>query len=166
MPIDNIDQPEIINIDNILRLKSFDNNYDFAWTWYQDLELVRFVDGPNTTRYTYVKLKNMYEYLNNKGELYIIEILKDNKFMPIGDVTLCRDDLPIVIGNRNYHKIGIGKKVLLALITRAKVLNLKSLYVKEIYSYNISSQKLFESVGFIENKVTTSGKAYFLDLNK
>ncbi|GAA0863938.1 hypothetical protein [Paraclostridium tenue] len=34
------------------------NKYDFAWEWYQDLELVKLVDGQNATLYTYNKLKN------------------------------------------------------------------------------------------------------------
>ncbi|SCI68961.1 Uncharacterised protein [uncultured Clostridium sp.] len=164
MPIKNIDQPKIIQIDDALRLRCFDNKYDFAWQWYQDLELVKLVDGQNATLYTYNKLKNMYEYLNNNGELYFIEILEGNNFKPIGDVTLCKDDLPIVIGDKNYHKKGIGKKVLLSLIQRAKKLNFSSLNVREIYQYNIASQNLFKSVGFIEGKTTKNGKSYFLDL--
>ena len=58
MPIKNIDQPKIIKIDDTLRLRCFDNKYDFVWEWYQDLELVKLVDGQNATLYTYNKLKN------------------------------------------------------------------------------------------------------------
>lgn len=160
-----IDKPKVINIDNTLRLRSFDYKYSFAFKWYQNLELVKLVDGPNATTYTYSKLRNMYEYLNNKGELYFIEILQGDIYYPIGDVALCKDNLPIVIGDYKYQKKGIGKKVLLSLISRAKELDFKSLNV-EIYDYNTLSQNLFKSVGFKEYKETEYGSCYKLCLDK
>jgi hypothetical protein len=42
MPIENINQPEIINIDSNLRLRKFDNKFSFAFEWYQD-EDIRFI---------------------------------------------------------------------------------------------------------------------------
>ena len=35
MPIDNVIQADFINIDNTLRLRGFDNEYNFAFQWYQ-----------------------------------------------------------------------------------------------------------------------------------
>ena len=40
MPIPNIHQPQILNIDETLRLRKFDGHYEFAFSWYQDEELV------------------------------------------------------------------------------------------------------------------------------
>ncbi|MCU9811155.1 MULTISPECIES: hypothetical protein [Paraclostridium] len=97
MPIDKINQLQIICIDSKLRLRRFDDDYNFALQWYQDLELVKLVDGPAASVYTKEKLKRMYEYLNCRGELYFIEVLEENKYKPIGDVALCKDNLPIVI---------------------------------------------------------------------
>lgn len=109
MPIDKINQPQIIYIDSKLRLRRFDDDYNFALQWYQDLKLVKLVDGPAASVYTKEKLKRMYEYLNCRGELYFIEVLEENKYKPIGDVALCKDNLPIVIGDKLYHNKGLEK---------------------------------------------------------
>ncbi|MDO7205782.1 GNAT family N-acetyltransferase [Paraclostridium bifermentans] len=61
---------------------------------------------------------------------------------------MCKDNLPIVIGDKLYHNKGIGKSVLRSLILRARELELECINVQEIYDYNICSQKLFESFGF------------------
>ncbi|GAA0689995.1 MULTISPECIES: GNAT family N-acetyltransferase [Clostridium] len=165
MPIKNISQIEVINIDDTLRLRKFDYKYDFALQWYQDEELVRLVDGPDSEIYTLTKLKRMYEYLNNKGELYFIEIKEGEDFVPIGDVTIWEDDIPIVIGNKKYQGQGIGKKVIAALIERGRELGFQTMKVREIYSYNISSQKLFKSMGFIESGQTPLGRSYCLQID-
>lgn len=165
MLIKNISQIEVINIDDTLRLRKFDYKYDFALQWYQDEELVRLVDGPDSEIYTLTKLKRMYEYLNNKGELYFIEIKEGEDFVPIGDVTIWEDDIPIVIGNKKYQGQGIGKKVIAALIERGRELGFQTMKVREIYSYNISSQKLFKSMGFIESGQTPLGRSYCLQID-
>lgn len=164
MPIDKINQPQIIYIDSKLRLRRFDYDYNFALQWYQDLELVKLVDGPAASVYAKEKLKRMYEYLNCRGELYFIEVLEENKYKPIGDVALCKDNLPIVIGDKLYHNKGIGKGVLRSLILRARELELECINVQEIYDYNICSQKLFESFGFKQFGKTKNGKSYVLNL--
>ncbi len=53
----------------------------------------------------------MYEYLNSKGELYFIEIRENEDFVPIGDVTLWEDDMPIVIGDKNIKDEELEKKL-------------------------------------------------------
>lgn len=164
MPIENIRQPEIINIDTELRLRKFDNNYSFAFDWYQDENTVKLVDGPDAELYDFSKLKRMYEYLNNIGELYFIEIIDNNIFKPVGDVTFWKDDMPIVIGDKNYRGKGIGKKVIKTLIERAKELEFEKLNVREIYSYNAASQRLFESMGFIKSSNTKNGFSYSIKI--
>lgn len=160
MPIKDIYQPEIIIINAELRLKKFDNNYSFAFDWYQDEATVKLVDGPEAKKYDFSKLKRMYEYLDNIGELYFIEILDKNEFKPVGDVTFWKDDMPIVIGDKNCRGKGLGKKVITALIDRAKELGLTELKVREIYTYNTASKKLFESVGFRKTGETQTGFSY------
>ncbi|HBM76066.1 MAG TPA: N-acetyltransferase [Clostridiaceae bacterium] len=164
MPIKNVNQPEIITINTELRLRKFDNKYSFAFEWYQDEDTVKLVDGLNAEKYDSAKLKRMYEYLNNIGELYFIEILDNKKFMPIGDVTFWKDDMPIVIGNADYRGKGIGKQVVRALIQRAAELGYGEIKVREIYTYNIASQKLFESVGFKKTGCTKDGFSYTLTI--
>ena len=86
MAIQGVEQPEIIQIDDFLRLRKYDGVHDFALTWYQDEETVWLVDG-NRNPYTPERLSGMYLYLNNAGELYFIEICENNTYKPIGDVT-------------------------------------------------------------------------------
>lgn len=160
MAIEGITQPEYINIDETLRLRKFDNKYDFALSWYQDEEILRLVDGENAKPYDNVKLTRMYNVLDNRGELYFIEVKEFGEYVPIGDVTFWKEDMPIVIGNRNYHRRGIGYKVVMALQKRAMELGYDKIYVKEIYSYNIGSQKTFEKAGFKKYKEIENGASY------
>ena len=163
MPIEGVIQPVEIKVDERIRLRKYDGRIDFALQWYQDLDLVYLVDGVKEV-YSYDKLKRMYDYLNCHGELYFIEVLENNKYMPIGDVTFYKDDMPIVIGDSKYHGKHIGRKVIFALVKRGKELGYNKMYVKEIYDYNIASRKCFESVGFREYEKTEKGNRYVLDL--
>ena len=45
MPIPNVEQPRILPVGDGLRLRKFDGCFDFAFSWYQDEELVYLVDG-------------------------------------------------------------------------------------------------------------------------
>lgn len=157
-------QPEFINIDETLRLRKFDNKYDFALSWYEDDEILKLVDGENADPYDNNKLTRMYNYLNSKGELYFIEIKKDNEYIPIGDVTFWKEDMPIVIGDKNYRGCGIGYKVISALIKRARFLGYDEIFIDTIFSYNIASQKTFEKAGFKKYKETEKGYSYVLKL--
>ena len=154
----------MILIDETLRLRRFDDNYDFALEWYQDPETVRLVDG-KAESYSYEKMTTMYNYLNGKGELYFIEVNEDGKWKPIGDVTFWQEDMPIVIGDPNYRRKGIGKKVISALLERGRAKGYDKLYVGEIYDFNIGSQKCFESVGFRSYEKTEKGSRYVLNLS-
>lgn len=153
MPIYGIKQPEIIEVDGKIRLRKFYGSFDFALPWYLDPETVYLVDGVRE-EYTQKKLGLMYEYLDSSGELYFIEYRFGNSYIPIGDVTFSSCDLPIVI----------GRKVLLALIERARQLGYDALHVKEIYNFNKGSQKCFESVGFKPYAKTEKGSRYILKL--
>lgn len=163
MAIAGILQPEYLEIEEGLRLRKYDGNYDFAFEWYQDIETVRLVDG-NEVPYSWERLKYMYEYLNNHGELYFIEALEENTFVPIGDVSFWQEDMPIVIGEKRYRGKGIGEKVVRALVARGRELGYNSLQVDEIYSYNEGSRRCFEKVGFTAYEKTEKGAKYRLDI--
>ena len=165
MPIEKIEQPQIIEIDDTLRLRKYDGKFDFAFEWYQDTETVYLVDGVKEP-YTFGKLRGMYEYLNEYGELYFIEAGENGNYKPIGDVTFWQNDMPIVIGDKNYRGKHIGRKVVLALIERGKKLGYKKLYVDEIYDYNIASRKCFESAGFRAYEKTEKGNRFVLEIDK
>ena len=164
MEIEGILQPEIIQIDDFLRLRKFDDNYAFALEWYQDEETNYMVDGRRGV-YDMDQLSRMYHYLDGKGELYFIEILEDGIYRPIGDVTFWQEDMPIVIGDRPYRSKGIGRKVISTLIHRGRELGYEHLAIGEIYDWNEPSRRCFESLGFRAYEKTEKGARYRLDLN-
>jgi len=163
MAIQGIEQPEIIQIDNTLRLRKYDGVHDFAEEWYLDEETVYLVDGKRDP-YTIERLGGMYRYLNNAGELYFIEVLENGTYKPIGDVTFWQKDMPIVIGDPAYRGKGIGRKVISALIERGKSLGYDHLAVGEIYDWNAGSRRCFESVGFVAYEKSEKGSSYRLSL--
>lgn len=163
MPITGIRQPEIIQIDEKLRLRKFDGVYDFAFKWYQDIETVHLVDGVKEP-YTMGKLKGMYGFLDNCGELYFIEAAGPEDYRPIGDVCFWKDDMPIVIGNHDYRGRQIGQRVIRALIRRGRELGYDRLFVGEIYDWNTASRKCFEKAGFRACEKTEKGNKYILEL--
>lgn len=164
MAIQEIEQPEIIRIDDDLRLRKYDGIYDFAFSWYQDEETVYLVDGVKN-KYTLERLGLMYNYLNNAGELYFIEVLENGTYTPIGDVTFCKEDMPIVIGDSRYRGKGIGRKVISTLVTRARELGFDHVGVGDIYSWNTASRRCFESIGFMIDAQTEKGSSYRMQLD-
>ena len=163
MPIPNIEQPDILHIEETLRLRKFDDCFDFAFDWYQDVETVWLVDGVRRP-YSRQTLENMYHYLDKHGELYFIEVLENGGWKPIGDVTFWQEDMPIVIGDPQYRGKGIGKKVVSALIRRGRELGYKKLQVNEIYAFNAGSRKCFESLGFRAFEQTEKGSRFELKI--
>lgn len=151
---------QMIAVDASLRLRRYDGEHDFALPWYQDAKTL-WMMAHRTEPYDADLLARMYTYLNHKGELYWIELLRDGQYVPIGDVTLCRDDLPIVIAP-GYQRQGIGGRVLPALIAYARHLGWPYLAVKEIYADNLCSQRLFERAGFEITQKTAIGAGYRL----
>ena len=163
MAILGIEQPDVIQIDDTLRLRKYDGNHDFALAWYQDEETVWLVDG-NRNPYTVERLEGMYRYLNNAGELYFIEVLENGIYKPIGDVTFWQEDMPIVIGDPNYRGKEIGRRVILSLIQRGKMLGYDRLEVGEIYNWNVGSRRCVESVGLTPYEKTEKGHSYRMSL--
>lgn len=163
MAIQGIEQPAVIQIGESLRLRKYDGIYDFALAWYQDEETVYLVDAKKDL-YTMERLTGMYEYLNDAGELYFIEVLEDDTYKPIGDVTFWQEDMPIVIGDKNYRGRKIGRKVIGALVQRGRDLGYDHLCVDEIYNWNEGSKRCFESMGFSVIEKTAKGARYRLNL--
>ena len=156
-------QPEYIFIDSSLRLRKYDGQAHLAFSWYQNPDVIHLIDNSREP-YTLQRIKKMYDYLTQHGEVYFIEILINENWMPIGDVSFWQEDMPIVIGNSDYRGHGIGKTVVQALIERGRQLGDERLYVREIYDYNTASKKMFESVGFYAIEKTEKGHRYALDL--
>lgn len=154
---------QVIRIDESLRLRRFDGVYDFAFQWYQDPETVLLVDG-KAEPYSRETLDSMYRCLDSRGELYFIEIHENGGWKPIGDITFWQEDMPIVIGAKEYRGKGIGRKVVKALVERGRALGYERLYVREIYDFNVGSQRCFESAGFRRCEKTEKGYRYVLTL--
>lgn len=163
MAINGILQPDIIEIDDQLRLRKYTDDCSFALEWYQDEETLLLVDGVNAP-YDMERLYRMYHYLQNHGEVYFIEMKTSDssEYLPIGDVSFWQEDMPIVIGKKEFRGKGIGRKIVNALIDRAKELGFPYLEVSEIYNYNVGSQRLFERVGFQVIGETEKGHSYRL----
>ena len=159
MAITGIEQADILEIDKQVRLRRYDGQHDFAFEWHQDLELVWLIDG-NKEPYTLDRLNRMYGYLATNGECYFIEILENGQFLPIGDVTLLRDDFAIAIGDKRYWNKGIGTKVLQRMVECARELGFVEILVEEIYDWNLGSRKLFEKCGFEAVEKTKKSWSY------
>lgn len=156
MPIPGIKQPEILIVDENLRLRRYDGNHGFAFVWYQDGETVYLVDGVRRP-YSPETLTGMYRWLDERSELYFIELREGDSFRPIGDVSFRQEDLPIVIGDPDCRGRGIGYRVITALIKRGQELGYDSLHVREIYHYNSASRRCFEKAGFQVTGTTETG---------
>ncbi|GAA0115383.1 GNAT family N-acetyltransferase [Clostridium senegalense] len=149
MSFKKIKQPKTIYINDRLKLtKVTKDRYKLALPWYSNPEILYYSEGRDIAPYEIEKITKMYDYLSSIGELYFIEILENNSWKAIGDVTLSQENLPIVIGDSDYFGKGIGKQVVSTLINRAKILGLTELHIPLVYKYNIRSQKLFTSLGF------------------
>ncbi len=164
MEFSKVQQPRILYIDREIRLRAYDGDYQVAVPWYQD-KVVYYnsegIDDPADIpdeRY----VRDMYEYLSNHGELYFIEVLEDGKFIAIGDVTLKAENIPIVIGVSRYRGVGIGTKVMRAILQRAKEIGITKIHGSTIYDYNIASRRLHEALGF--KCVETKGNARIYEL--
>lgn len=158
--------------DGVVRLRPYmDDGQDDAraLAWYSDPEVLNFSEAPGTKPFSHERVQRMYHYLRTHGELYIIEVLDDGHWHPIGDVTLAPDTMPIVIGERSWRSRGVGSRVLTLLIRRARELGWESLQAKHIWTHNIRSQRLFLRHGFrrVESGVDDNGQSfdrYVLDL--
>lgn len=123
-------------------------DYAHALEWYQDPEVMYFSVGLGVEPYDLDTVKSMYSYLKSIGEVYIIESLANDEWLPIGDVTLAKDTIPIVIGKKEYRSKGLGKQVIALLIERARQLGWQEINVKQIFDYNVRSHRMFTSLGF------------------
>lgn len=156
MPIPGIEQPDMIRVDENIRLRRYDGKIDSSLEWYQDCDMVYMVDGVKEP-YTMKTLQIMYAFLDAHGEEYWIEALERDSFRPIGDTTLMEYDMPIVIGDAKYRYLGIGGKVINALCSRAKEIGYREAFVGEIYAWNTASRRCFEKAGFTVYAKTEKG---------
>ena len=163
MAIQGVVQPEILPVDSELRLRRFDGDRGFALAWYQDGDTLYLVDGKRTP-YTRQRLGQMYSWLAERGELYVIELLTEGVWRPVGDVTFWQEDMPMVIGDPACRGKHIGRRVVSALVERGRALGYDRLWVEEIYDWNVGSQRCYTAAGFTPAEKTEQGSRYVITL--
>lgn len=160
----NINYVDYIDIDENLRLIKYDKiDYSVAEDWYKDKEILYYSEGEDATTYDKEKIEKMYGYLLSKGELYFIQSKKDRNWVTIGDATLLENNLPIVIGDKDYWSCGVGRKVIKALIEKGKAQGMNT-FRTMIYNYNDRSKAMFKSVGFKFEKTEEKNEIYVLNV--
>ena len=143
-------QPEIITINDSLRLRKYDGNYHIFLPAYQDPYIYQNSEGifDDAKKPDLDYVKGMCEYLEKAGEFYFIEIKENDSFVVIGDVTVKADNPPIAIWQEKYRGIGIGTVVMKTVISRLKELGVKVISGSTVYKWNLPSQKMHEKLGF------------------
>ncbi len=133
-----------------------------AVKWYSAPDVLYYSEGKGTKPFDIEQVIRLYTYLNQIGELYMIEIKTSDGYRSIGDITLAEDTLPVVIGAKEYRSKGIGKEAIGMIIERARQLGWDKLKVKMIYDYNEKSKRLFLKQGFtlIKEERDKNGQAY------
>ncbi|MCD8107566.1 MAG: GNAT family N-acetyltransferase [Oscillospiraceae bacterium] len=163
MPFPNIDQPETIEIEPGLRLKRFDGNIDKMLEGYHDPVVYQNSEGifdedkiPDMEYIT-----RMCHYLDSVGEMYFIQVLEDSEYTSVGDVTVKPENPPIAIWVDKYRGVGIGSKVMTAVISRLSSLGYKKITGSIVYKWNVASQKMHERLGF--SRVGETDKEYIYE---
>ena len=165
MPIKNIEQSAVIKIDDDIRLLKYNGNYEIALSGYQDPYVYQNSEGifDDAKKPDINYIKGMFEWLNNNGELYYIQIREGQDFISIGDVTIKDVNPPIAIWYGKYRGIGIGIKVMRIVIKRLKELGYEKITGTTVYKWNESSQRMHEKLGFV--KVDENDDEYIYELN-
>ena len=131
-----------IIIDSEIKLIKYYPNYEAALPWYQDPQLCKQVDNRDTV-YDLDLLKAMYQYLDQKGDLFYIEYQNNL----CGDVCLQPDGEINIVVAKPYQNKHIGRRVIQGIIELAREKEMQELHAV-IYTFNTQSQKMFESAGF------------------
>jgi len=157
-------QPELIVINDRLRLRKFDGRYDLFLEGYRDPVVYENSEGifeeSRIPNFDYVT--RMCNYLARVGELYYIEVLENGCFVPIGDVTVKPENPPIAIWKGAYRGKGIGTLVMQTVIDRLRSLGFERITGSCVYRWNTASQRLHESLGF--RKMGEDGDEWLYDL--
>ena len=165
MPIRNIVQPIVIEVEENIRLLKYNGNFEIALSGYQDPYVYKNSEGifDDAKKPDIDYIKGMFEWLNNNGELYYIQIREGQDFISIGDVTIKDVNPPIAIWYGKYRGIGIGTKVMKIVIKRLKELGYEKITGTTVYKWNESSQRMHEKLGFV--KVDENDDEYIYELN-
>ena len=150
MALKELEQPEIIDINDSLRLRKYDGHYELFLPGYQNPVVYQNSEGifDESKIPTLDYVKGMCTYLAKVGELYYIEAKENGIFRPIGDVTVKDENPPIAIWEDAYRGKSIGTLVMKTVIARLKRLGFEKITGSTVYQWNTASQKLHEGLGF------------------
>lgn len=165
MPLQNIKQPDIIQLTDTLRLKRYDGHYEKALIGYQNPYVYQNSEGifDENKKPDLSYVKRMCEYLDQIGEFYFIEVLKEENYISIGDVTVKSENPPIAIWFDEYRQKGIATIVMQTVIQRLKNLGYQKISGSCVYKWNNASLRLHLKLGF--QIVNESENFYILDLD-
>lgn len=130
-------------IDEDIQLVPYFPNEEVTLLWYQDPTLCKQVDNIDEV-YSVNRLQKMYEYLSTHGDCFYIEY----QGILVGDITLKNDGEISIVISAAYQNQHIGRRCIQNIIELAKEKQFHQVKA-EIYDFNIQSQKMFLSVGFI-----------------
>ncbi len=160
-------QPEIIEIEQGLRLRKFDGNIERMVEGYKDPVVYQNSEGifdeDKIPDINYIS--GMCKYLENVGEFYFIEVIENGEYVPIGDVTVKPENPPIAIWQEKYRGIGIGTKVMKTVIKILSENGCKKITETSIFKWNTASQKMHEGLGFVRVNETDDEYIYELEIN-
>ena len=166
MALQNTNQPDIIGINEWLRLRKYDGNYESFLPGYRDPFVYQnsegIFDADKIPDLDYVK--RMCDHLSRVGEMYYIEVREGEEYLPVGDVTAKDENPPIAIWSAQYRGKGIGKLVMQTVIERLKTLGFETIKGSTVYTWNAASQRLHESLGFQRLEEDETEITYELDL--
>ena len=120
-----------------------------ATPWYGDPEVLDLSEG-GAAPYEEARVRRMFESTRKKGEVYLIEIRRDDGWLAIGDASLLSDATPIVIGDERHRSQGIGSRALRLLVQRARELGRETVWVSGIVARNQRSLRMYRRAGFVE----------------
>ncbi|MDD6466753.1 MAG: GNAT family N-acetyltransferase [Erysipelotrichaceae bacterium] len=164
MALQQIEQPELIQVNDKLRLRKYDGNYEKMLAGYQDPYVYQNSEGifdeDKIPDLEYVK--RMSEYLSRVGEMYFIEWLQNGEYISIGDVTIKEENPPIAIWQTEYRNKGIGSLVMSVVVQRLKELGYHRISHSTVYKWNDASLQMHLKLGF--QVVEETDKEYLLNL--
>lgn len=133
-------------IDSEIRLIPYYRNDAVSLPWYQDPEVCKQVDNRDAP-YDLALLHRMYDYLSTHGECYYIEY----QGRLVGDVSLEDHAEVAIVVCREFQNRHIGRRCILEMLKLAAEKGMTQVKAN-IYSFNHQSQRMFQSIGFVETE--------------
>ena len=131
-------------VDSEIRLIPYYRNDEVSLPWYLDTDLVKMVDNRDTP-YDIPLLHRMYDYLSENGDCFYIEY----DGVLVGDVTLLSNGEIAIVISKEYQRKNIGRRCVSEMLSLAKERGMTEVKAV-IYTFNIPSQRMFLSLGFIK----------------